>query len=249
MKHTLKNTPNPKRLLRAVIAALVAGLTGGLTATASASVVLNGTRIVYAGDQASKTLQLSNEDDHPNLVQFWVEGDGVNDNDDAAPFIVNPPIFRMAAHAGQMVRLRYSGAEALPQDRESVFYLNFTQVPALPDASQDANQLVLLFQSRVKLFYRPQGLAAFEPSCERLQLHRDGEHVTVGNPSAYHLVVSRADVLTDKEKRAPLAQSVMVAPYSQARWALPPVDGKPVQLNLILRNDYGADVSHVCALS
>jgi len=157
-------------------------------------------------DLASQTLQLTNQDDHPNLVQLWVEGDGEHDTNTPAPFIANPPILHMAAHAQQTVRLRFNGSQDLPQDRESVFYLNFTQVPALPDDGMDANQLVLLFQSRVKLFYRPQGLPAFAPNCQSLQPSREGDSVTLTNTGAYHMVVSRAQVLTKSALEAAATQ-------------------------------------------
>jgi len=236
------------------IAALAALTT--LATPAPASVVMNGTRIIYPAGQVSKTLQLTNEDAHPNLVQVWVEGDGRHDTDTAAPFIVSPPIFRMEPHTGQMLRLRFAGSEdaatAFPTDRESVFYLNFTQVPALPEDGLDANRLVLLFQSRIKLFYRPQGLPAHEHSCDTLALYRDGDRVVVENPSAYHVVVSRADLLAGQDSRVTLAESQMIAPFSQARWALPAAAAEntpaPAQLDLMLRNDYGTDASHVCAL-
>jgi len=217
---------------------LLAGIT---TPAAHASVVLNGTRVIYQAGQHGKTLQLTNEDDHPNLVQVWV--------DDNAPFVLNPPIFRMEPHAGQMVRLRIADMD-LPQDRESVFYLNFTQVPALDDAAQEANRLVLLFQSRVKLFYRPKGLAPNVFSCAALRMRRLTETMQIENTSAYHLVVMRAE-LRSGEKFPVLTKAHMLAPFSETQWDWPasvPANGTAT-LVLTLRNDYGADVKHECLVA
>jgi len=219
-------------------------------------VVLNGTRVIYPASQPSKTLHLSNDDAHPNLVQVWVTREEEDDTDGAgnpAPFVVNPPIFRMAAHADQMVRLRFVGDDSLPADRESVFYLNFTQVPALPDDQQDANRLVVLLQSRVKLFYRPKGLPAHDLSCASLRLEHHGDVVQVTNTSAYHVVVSRAEMVTgSRTGDTALASAQMLAPFAQARWPLPAQADSTAPLpsvRLWLRNDYGADAAYTCALA
>jgi len=236
---------------------LLAGL-AGLPCPAPASVVLHGTRVIYPASQPGKTLHLTNGDAHPNLVQAWVARGEEDDTDGAtnptpnpAPFVVSPPIFRMAAHADQMVRLRLVGDDSLPADRESVFYLNFTQVPALPDDQQDANRLVVLLQSRVKLFYRPRGLPAHDLSCASLRLEHHGDAVQVTNISAYHVVVSRAEMVKN-DAALPLASAQMLVPFAQTRWALPAqsdttAPSSPVRL--WLRNDYGADAAHTCPLA
>jgi len=224
----------------ALALSLLPPLAGITVPAAHASVVLNGTRVIYQAGQHGKTLQLSNEDEHPNLVQMWV--------DDDAPFVLNPPIFRMEPHAGQMVRLRIADTD-LPQDRESVFYLNFTQVPALDDAAQQANRLVLLFQSRVKLFYRPKGLAPNTFSCAALHMQRHAGELQVENTSAYHLVVMHAE-LRSGDTSLPLAETQMLTPFSKTQWAWPAsVRASGLEtVVLTLRNDYGADVKHECVV-
>ncbi|MED5608319.1 molecular chaperone [Pseudomonas sp. JH-2] len=213
---------------------------------AQASVVMTGTRVIYPATAKEKTLQLTNTDDHPNLVQVWLDkGNPASTVETAdAPFVANPQIFRMEPHAGQMVRLIYSG-EGLPQDRESVFYLNFSQVPAIKVRDQDANKLVLMINSRLKVFYRPKGLAGSPDDMARqmtFQL-RDGA-LQVGNPTGYHAVVRRATLLLGG-KNIPLAESLMVPPHSQTQWrpASPLGSAGNARLRLTLVNDYGVDVS------
>ncbi|MGP6306395.1 fimbria/pilus periplasmic chaperone, partial [Pseudomonas paraeruginosa] len=41
-------------------------------AQARASVVVTGTRVIYPGEAREKTVQLSNRDAFPNVVQAWV---------------------------------------------------------------------------------------------------------------------------------------------------------------------------------
>ena len=138
---------------------------------AQASVVMTGTRVIYPATAKEKTLQLTNTDAHPNLVQVWLDKGNPKSTVESAdaPFVVNPQIFRMEPHAGQMVRLIYTG-EGLPQDRESVFWLNVLEVPSSsPDkadaaaSNNSAGKLQVAFRSQLKLFYRPaklKGVAA-----------------------------------------------------------------------------------------
>ncbi len=214
-------------------------------ASAHASVLLTGTRVIFSAEQKEKTLQFTNPDDHPNLVQVWVDT-GSPDSTLAtadAPFIANPQIFRIEAKAGQMVRLLYTGGDELPQDRESVFFLNFTQVPALSAASQDANKLVLIFSSRLKVFYRPKGLAG-SPSqmAGQLQFHLADGQLRVDNPTGYHAVVRQASLMVGGS-RIPLAESVTIAPKSSVSWKIGRSgDLGQARLRIVLVNDYGVDV-------
>jgi len=214
---------------------------------AQASVVMGGTRVIYHADAREKTLQLSNTDNHPNLVQIWLDrGNAASTLETAdAPFVASPQIFRMEPHAGQMVRLIFTG-EALPQDRESVFYLNFSQVPALKASEHDANKLVLMFSSRLKVFYRPKGLAGTpNDMAKQFNVRRVGNAVEVDNPTGYHGVLRGASLVVNG-KALPLAESQLLDPASQTRWPLPDGAGnaRDALLRLTLVNDYGVDVIH-----
>lgn len=66
--------------------------------------------------------------------------------------MVNPQVFRIDPSRGQMVRMVYTGDTHLPADRESIFYLNFKQIPAFEKNKLDQNMLVLLVKSRLKVF-------------------------------------------------------------------------------------------------
>ena len=99
-------------------------------AQARASVVVTGTRVIYPGEAREKTVQLSNRDAFPNVVQAWVDIDAPDAPPDQAdaPFLVNPAVFRMAPDSGQTLRIVYTG-QGLPGDRESLFHLNVLQIP------------------------------------------------------------------------------------------------------------------------
>ncbi|MNZ14074.1 Chaperone protein EcpD precursor [compost metagenome] len=220
------------------------------TSIASASVVTVGTRIIYPGDSAEKTVQLTNQDTFPNVVQVWADVNNPNSTpDDAdAPFLITPPVFRIEPRSGQSVRIRYVG-EGLPQDRESVFYLNFQQIPPRSDAHKSQNQLLVMLRNRLKLFYRPAGIVGAPeklPEQLRFSLNRagDGWKIVVDNPSGYYASFSGATLVTGGHELR--LKNGMVAPKSQtALWniakntALPK---GPATLRCSLINDYGARI-------
>jgi len=210
---------------------------------AHASVVLMGTRVIYPGNAKEKTLHFHNPDAHPNAVQIWLD-----DGDETAtaltgvsPFIAIPQVFRIEAHRGQMVRLILDETNALPQDRESLFYLNFSQLPT--PAQEHNNQLLLLFTHRIKVFYRPAVLANTPGhAAEKLQLrwHADGLHLH--NPTGHYVIVRQANLLTHQDTPA-FAQAQILAPYADTVWAVPDNTHGSRRLRLLWVNDYGADVA------
>ncbi|MBO3277025.1 molecular chaperone [Pseudomonas sp. Milli4] len=209
-----------------------------------------GTRVIYPGDAAEKTMQLTNQDPFPNVVQVWADVNSPNSTpDDAdAPFLITPPVFRMEPRSGQSVRIRYVG-EGLPQDRESVFYLNFQQIPPRSEAHKSQNQLLVMLRNRLKLFYRPSGIAGTPekvPEQLRFNLDRtgDGWQVMVDNPSGYYASFSGGTLLAGG-REVPLKNG-MVAPKSRiglwhiAKNAALPKGQATIRCSLI--NDHGARI-------
>jgi len=216
------------------------------TAWAQASVVMTGTRVIYPADRDELTLQFHNPDAHPNAVQVWLDaGDHRLMPDEVeTPFLVLPQVFRVGSNASQMVRLLLGDASALPQDRESLFYLNFSQMPVQKKTASD-NQLLMMFTSRVKVFYRPGNIEPTLPAdlAWRLRLRWQGSTLHVHNPTPYHVVLRQAESLANG-KRMELSQGEMIAPFDDAVWHAqkPDAPGEGVRLRLVLLNDYGADV-------
>ena len=190
---------------------------------------------------AGKTLQFTNDDGTPALMQIWLDINNPKstpENADA-PFVASPQIFRMNPHSGQMVRLSFVG-QPLPRDRESLFYLNFLQVPAVRQTDSDKNKLLLVVTNRLKVFYRPAGLAGdANHVIDRLSLRRAGNALRVDNPTGYYANVSRAAILSGA-KRIAIPQADLIPPFSQASW---PVNGEVRQVALRVINDYGVEIS------
>jgi chaperone protein EcpD len=175
--------------------------------SAAASVTVGGTRVVYPLENREVTVKLDNDRPDPSLVQVWIDKGNADAKPDesSAPFVLTPPIFRMDGHKSQTLRMMYTG-DALPQDRESVFWLNVLDVPPKAKAAQDVNTLQFAFRTRIKVFARPKGLPGTpEKAAEELtwkivpSADKNGYAVSATNPSAYHVSFSEIDVVSGNQ--------------------------------------------------
>lgn len=84
--------------------------------SADASMVIDGTRIIFPGDKKEIAVRATNMGETPSLTQVWVDDGRVQNQPekDAAPFIVLPPIVRIEPGKGQSWRLVFNGSR-LPQ--------------------------------------------------------------------------------------------------------------------------------------
>jgi fimbrial chaperone protein len=219
-----------------------------VAAPAFGSVVMTGTRVIYPANARERGIQLTNEDETPNLVQIWVDDNDPDSTPDnaSAPFVATPPVFRMEPKAGQAVRLMFTGQD-LPQDRESVFYLNVLQIPSTDARLAEQSQFVVMLRNRLKLFYRPEGIdggAEGAPKQLRFRVEQDGQYwrVTANNPSGYYVSLTSASIV-GAGAEAPFKPS-MVPPRSEAVWSVEHA-GKPAGASLRVKfrfvNDYGSE--------
>ena len=237
------------------IASIITAAISLSCAPAMASVVMLNTRVIYPADAQSQTLQFTNNDAIPYVMQFWTDINNPTstpDNADA-PFMVVPAMFRVEPKTGQSVRLVFTGKN-LPADRESVFYLNSVQIPPKNMAAPGENQMTVILRNRVKVFYRPKEIIG-GPDKVPQQMHFSLAHnnsrwtLRVKNDSGYYATVIKAAVVAgNREVSFPVN---MIAPKSTVEWALAKeassLDGaKKVKFTLI--NDYGGQTNAVAEL-
>jgi fimbrial chaperone protein len=215
--------------------------------SASASVTMLGTRVIYDAEIKEKSLSFTNSSDTPFLVQAWTDKNNPNSTAATAdaPFIAMPSIFRINPHAQHSLRLKFTGT-ALPQDRESLFWLNFLQYPAKSAAAQGKNSLTMLVKSRIKIFYRPAGLVGdANKSLDELNVSLHDQKIDIKNTGPWHISVVNAFVSNGKKNIA-VKSTGMIAPYSSAQWILPKGAGDKLTVNAI--NDYGGVFSKTYSL-
>lgn len=190
---------------------------------AAAAVVIEGTRVIYPATERETTVKMVNKGDDPVLMQVWADrGDPRAQPQTAdAPFLVMPPIFRLDAGKGQAVRMVFTG-ENLPADRESLFWFNALEIPAMPKVA-DRNYMQVAIRSRLKIFYRPASLRGDLPSAVESVRWKvlPGEHGSVlhaDNPSPYHVTFTHLQLIRDG--RTFEAESGMIDPFASRDFAI-----------------------------
>lgn len=216
----------------------------GVASSAHAAVQIVGTRVVYPAAEREVTVRVLNSGNAPRLIQAWA--DSGDDHETAetskAPFLINPPLSRIDAGKGQTFRLMFNGA-SVPQDRESVYWLNVVEIPTKPDAKSGANNyLQFAVRTRIKIFYRPTTLTG-DAASAAAQLtwkatHRDGKlALTCTNGSAYN--VSMGDVhLKGAAQRDSVTGGGMCPAKGSETFLLEGADTGTVVYSVI--DDYGA---------
>ncbi|RQH05493.1 fimbrial biogenesis chaperone [Paraburkholderia dinghuensis] len=227
--------------------ALIVAAQVAIMGTAAASVKLPATRVIYDASLRERALQFTSQDDGPSVMQVWVDsGDEKSTPKTAdAPFIVTPPVFRIEPKAGQTVRLVFTGAN-LPQDRESVFYLNTLQIPSVNAAYADQNQMMVMLRNRLKLFYRPAGIEggvqdAYKKLTFSLLAGAKGTRIAVSNGSGYYM--SLVDAALTCGAHAATFAADMVAPRAEAQWDVKgdcPAGTAQASVKIHYVDDYGA---------
>ena len=223
-----------------------------LAGNVNASVTIVGTRVVYPADQREVTVKLDNDSHEPSLVQTWID-DGHQDakpGEIKVPFVITPPIFRMDPNKAQTLRVMYSG-EALPQDRESVYWLNVLDIPPKASGATDANTLQLALRTRIKVFVRPAklpGKAEDAPAQLSWKIvassNGKGQAVSVSNPTPYYVSFSEVDVesggRTYKNERGG-----MVAPHATEVLPVAQMNAVPAgaKVHFTAINDYGGAIT------
>ena len=202
-----------------------------------AGIALDRTRMIITGDARSVSANLTNTSPSiPFLAQSWVED--AHGTKITSPLMVLPPLQRINGGQKGIARVtKTSGINALPQDRESLFYLNVREIPPKPDKP---NVLQLAIRSRFKFIYRPAGLGNRDAAAEKLTLTASGSSLAINNPTPFYITVSR---ISRDGGKALNSKTVMLAPQSSQTVALSSAVNRGETLTVNNINDYGADVA------
>jgi len=224
------------KFMRGIISYLFKGLLVFIFAiqfSYAGGILVGRTRVIYHADKKEASLPLSNKSEvNPYLIQSWIDS---SDGKTRGPFVVTPPLFRLNAQEDNSLRISYTAGN-LPKDRESVFYINIRAIPSTP--KNDKNELTLVVKTRIKLFYRPEGMQGNASDAYKLlTFSRSNGQLRISNPSPYHVVFSFLTV-----GNSALKNVEMVAPKSQLIVELPKDNiGNSVEWSAI--NDYGGDTA------
>lgn len=203
----------------------------GFTAQAQAGVALGATRVIYPSGQKQVQLAVTNNDEKSTwLIQSWVENtDGAKDG----RFVITPPLFAMQGKKENTLRIIDATNNQLPQDRETLFWMNVKAIPSMDKSKLSDNTLQLAIISRIKLYYRPAKLALPpDQAPEKLKFRRSAGSLTLINPTPYFQTVTELNAGTRILKNA------LVPPMGETTVQLPSDAGSEITYRTI--NDYGA---------
>jgi len=207
---------------------------------AQAALTVNTTRIVFDSDKRSTSVVIANPSPRPYAVQSWInitKGDTVT----AMPLAASPGLFRLDPGKEQMVQISRL-PNKLPQDRETLFYLNVQEIPEV--TPEDVNVLNIALRTRLKLFYRPSELKdrPVDRIGELKWSVRQGPgrvQLVVDNPTPYHYTFGRLEVSTAGTTEAIQAMA-MAPPFGQQVYDLARIKSvNALQLTFTTINDYG----------
>lgn len=212
------------KTLTGALCSLLLILTG--LSPASASIALGRTRIIFNAEKQSQSFEIKNNSDKPYLVQAWLEDE--QEHKLTEPFIILPPVQRIEGNAISQIKIQgLSELKKLPQDRESVFYLNIREIPPKLDKP---NQVQLAVQSRIKLFYRPEKLKIDRmsdsiPRAGDIKIICEFDGFIAYNPTPYYFTITASEI-----------SPIMVAPNSNIKIVLSSLEQS---IRFFYISDYG----------
>lgn len=210
-----------------------------MSCAVQAGVVIYGTRVIYPADKNEVMVQIMNQGSRSSLVQAWIDdGDTSQSPEDIdVPFLLTPPVSRLAANSGQQLKIKKM-SNTLPGNKESLFFLNVLDIPPNAPENTDKNVIKFATQNRVKLFWRPTGIAPVnKASFQRLSLSKSHNGIVIKNDNANWITVTAAmnnNVKVNKD-------SMMLSPHSQQ--VLTQGVNNAGQLTLTIIDDYGNYIS------
>lgn len=217
-----------------------------IVSTTQAGVSLDRTRIVLTGSENSASVNLKNTSpDIPFLAQSWVENE--HGQKIASPLVALPPLQRLDGDQKGVVRItKTAEIGLLPQDRESLFYLNVREIPPVTDKE---NVVQIAIQSRLKMFYRPPQIENNSDKvwAKELKYTHTGGQLLIENPTKYYVTLGYLS--NNNQKNFPGFESVMIAPLSKESVPVPASSFN--QLYTGYMDDYGGMkmLTYQCAAS
>ena len=238
------------RFTQLTLTSLVCASAAFSTFNACADIVISGTRVIYPQSAKDVTVKMENRGTKPLLLQSWLDDgrDTVNPQELKLPFIVTPPVSRIDPSKGQTVRITWT-QQPLAQDRESLFWFNVLEVPPKAKDGDSQNVLQLAFRTRIKMFFRPDGLPG-DPAIAagNLKWSQQGTALIANNSSPYYVSMAKATVTVNGKKIE--VDSHTIPPLSNETIPVknaPALRGGKIEYTAI--NDFGGTEKHQAAIN
>lgn len=219
--------------------------------TAFSAIQILGTRVILNAQEKEQSFVIKNTGESPSLLQLWLsekDNDGMEISDNI-PLVITPPVARVNVKRKKVFRIFPTGdaLKALPQDRESIFWLNVLDVPAVGEEIEPQNKINIAFRTRIKVFYRPATMkGTLLDSAEKLlwteKTSSKGRAYSVTNNSPFNITIANLDLMSG-EKVAVSLPGKMVAPYSTEEFTFKNPPAGVVSMSYRYISDLGGYIS------
>ncbi|MEZ6878812.1 fimbria/pilus periplasmic chaperone [Enterobacter sp. KBR-315C3_2022] len=180
-----------------------------LTLTASfngeCTVNVDKSRVIFSSGELTANISLHNSHKEPILVQLWTDaGDPLTTPDKVkTPVLVNPPVLKMQPNEVRNIRLLLVSTEDLPQNKESIFWLNILQIPPNTNqVSKEKNKLILPLRIRLKVFVRPKSVGDItSDDFDKILFSKvNSNTVIIKNPTKWYITIPSLRIADIKSK-------------------------------------------------
>lgn len=189
-----------------------------------AGLLASSTRVIYNENSKEKGLMLVNTNAYTVMAQLWSD-DGSGDAEfEQSAFAVLPSVFKLEANEIKGIRIIFNGMQ-LAKDRESVFWLNMYEIPAVKKQDLEKDHLNLAMNTQLKIFYRPTQLEALNIEKLQKQLtfsiiqHDLKQSINISNPTAYYVNIINLNIINPQfSSLISNTQGNMIPPFSNKNY-------------------------------
>lgn len=155
-----------------------------------AEIYLGTTRVVISDGKNEGSISTHNKDKKNYLIQSWVLDENDKETDS---FVITPPLFKLESNTSSSLRVVMTGN--LPEDRESLYWLNVKFIPSI-DKNLKVNKLTFAVNNRVKIIYRPKSLSFSDPVdvFKKVTVRYVDGKIEFKNPTKYFINISEVKV-------------------------------------------------------
>lgn len=201
-----------------------------------AQLTLNSNRLIFNhGEKSSQSILVTNDDfGMPYLVQSWIEdNDG---NKVMRPLAALPILQRLNAEQSKYIKVSFIGdSSELAEDRETLLFLNILGVPPKGDVHA-ADQISMVIQLTLKLFYRPKGLPKYDEMewVKELIVQKKDNVFLLNNPTPYHIVIYGFSSGAEADR---IEKDLVLKPFSSEKVDME-LQGSTLYIHIV--NDFGS---------
>ncbi|CAK9889228.1 molecular chaperone [Pseudomonas fluorescens] len=211
-----------------------------ISTTAEAMIKIEGTRLIYSGQHREANIRVTNLSPKTVALQAWISAGEENKSD--VPFALTQPLIKLSQQQTEILRILYIG-KGLPNDRESLFWLNVMEIPLKADRQ---NSIQMAVRQKLKLFFRPPGLQGTSSACVAglsWKLKND-DSIEVTNTCAFH--VSLVDVkIEGRDRSTPLSDYIFLKPEETQHFkSTKPFISSDTKILFVEINDIGLRAEH-----